>query len=166
MGGSCSGKTTLAGRLAERLGIPHIELDSLHHGPNWNEATAEELRAKVEAALAGLDGWVVDGNYQRKLGSFVVDQADTIVFLDPGLPAQVRRMWRRTTRRIRDRTMLWNEGNYESWRGFLLPPNSLFWFEVRNYRRRKREADALAAQREVVRLNSPAEVDAWLDEQR
>ena len=82
MGGSCSGKTTLAARLAERLGVPHIELDALHHGPNWQEATAEELRARVESALAGQEGWVADGNYMRKLGTWLVDQADTIVLLD------------------------------------------------------------------------------------
>ena len=162
MGGSCSGKTTLAGQLAERLALPHIELDALHHGPNWNEASADDLREKVTAALDGLDGWVVDGNYQRKIGSLVIDQADTIVWLDLPLRTQVLRMWRRTTRRIRDRTMLWNEGNYESWRGFLLPPNSLFWYEVRHHGRRRREADELEARRDVVRLRTPAEVEAWL----
>ena len=31
---------------------PHVELDALHHGPNWTAATAEELRAGIEAALA------------------------------------------------------------------------------------------------------------------
>jgi len=165
MGGSCSGKTFLAGRLAEQLGVPHIELDALHHGPNWNEASAEELQQKVRAALEGLNGWIVDGNYQRKIGNLVVDQADTIVFLDMPLSTQVRRLWRRTTRRIRERTMLWNEGNYESWRGFLLPPNSLFWYEVRAHRRRRRNADSLEAQRDVVRLRSPAEVAEWLSAQ-
>ena len=53
MGGSCVGKTTVSRRLAAALGVPHIELDALHHGPNWQEASAVELRAKVEAALAG-----------------------------------------------------------------------------------------------------------------
>ena len=79
IGSSCSGKTTLAARLAEALGVPHIELDALHHGPNWQEATAEELHARVEEALAGLDGWVTDGNYMGKLGTWLIDQADTIV---------------------------------------------------------------------------------------
>src|SRR6188472_2575998 len=102
MGGSCSGKTTLAAALAERLGVPHVELDALHHGPNWQEASAEDLRAKVEAALAGQDGWVTDGNYVGKLGTLLVDRADTIVWLDLPLPTLVRRMWSRTTGRIRD----------------------------------------------------------------
>jgi adenylate kinase family enzyme len=62
IGVSCSGKTTLGGILARRLDLPYIELDALHHGPNWTEASAEELQAAVLAALGRCpDGWVVDG---------------------------------------------------------------------------------------------------------
>src|SRR4029078_10124411 len=93
MGGSCSGKTTLARLAAQRLGVLHVALDALHHGPNWVEApadelgakdsaSAEELRAKVDAPRGGVEAWVVDGNYIGKLGTSVVDQTDTIVFLD------------------------------------------------------------------------------------
>ena len=160
IGSCCSGKTTLAGRLAERLGVPHIELDALHHGPNWQEATAEELRARVEEALAGLDGWVTDGNYMGKLGTSVLDQADTIVWLDLPLRTLLPRIWRRTRRRMRDRVELWNAGNFETWRGWWVLTSytsapttggGSYWpprFEGRN----------------VVRLRSPAEVDAWLAE--
>src|SRR5947207_12507720 len=115
MGGSCSGKTTLAGQLAERLGVPHIEIDALHHGPNWQEATAEELRARVDAALGGLDGWVVDGNYMGKLGLRIVEAADTVVWLDLPLHICLARMWRRTTSRIRGGVELWGTGNRETW---------------------------------------------------
>ena len=83
----------MAARLAERLGVPHIELDALHHGPNWQEATAEELRARVEEALAGLDGWVADGNYMGKLGTWLIDQADTIVWLDLPLRTLLPRIY-------------------------------------------------------------------------
>src|SRR3954454_20193060 len=118
MGGSCSGKTTLAARLAEQLGIPHIELDALHHNPNWVESDAAVLRARVEAALAGRDGWVADGDYLNKLGTWLLDQADTVVFLDLPLPVTLRRMWHRTTSRIRDGTEIWGTGNRETWPNF------------------------------------------------
>ena len=38
VGTSGSGKTTVAGQLALILGVPHIELDSLHWEPDWTEA--------------------------------------------------------------------------------------------------------------------------------
>jgi len=41
---SGSGKSTFAVELARRLELPYIELDALHHGPNWSEPTAEEFR--------------------------------------------------------------------------------------------------------------------------
>jgi adenylate kinase family enzyme len=162
MGPSCSGKTTLAGELALRLGVPHVELDALHHGPNWQEATAEELRAKVEAALAGLDGWVTDGNYLGKLGTWLVDQADTIVWLDLPLPTLVRRMWDRTTSRIHDGTELWGTGNRETWPNFLFRPNGLLLYTLRTHRRRRRECVQTLAVRNGVRLRSETEVSRWL----
>ena len=43
-----SGKTTLARELAERLGVPHIQLDAIFWKPNWVETPDEEFRAKVQ----------------------------------------------------------------------------------------------------------------------
>jgi adenylate kinase family enzyme len=164
MGPSCSGKTTLAGRLAERLGVPHVELDALHHGPNWQEASAEELQAKVEAALTPLDGWAVDGNYMGKLGRYVIDRADLIVWLDLPLHVCLRRMWRRTTTRIRAGTELWGTGNKETWPNFLFKPNGLLLYTLRTWRRRRRECRGLAGPK-LVRLRSEGAVRRWLAEQ-
>ena len=71
-------------------------------------------------------------------------------------------MWKRTSTRIRDRVELWGTGNRESWRSFLLSPGGLLWFTVRNYRRRRHEWPERFEGRNVVRLRSPREVDAWL----
>src|SRR5947207_10692786 len=83
VGISGSGKTTVAANLAARLRVPHIEMDALHHGPNWTEATAAEMRFRVEAALAAApNGWIVDGDYGRKIGDLVLRRADTLVWID------------------------------------------------------------------------------------
>lgn len=53
---SGSGKTTLGRALAGRLGVPFFELDALNHGPNWVEAGADELRARVGPLVAAPAG--------------------------------------------------------------------------------------------------------------
>jgi hypothetical protein len=79
-GTSGSGKTTFLQGVARRLDLPHVELDALHHGPNWSEPTDEIFRARVRGAMdAAPDGWVIDGNYEGKLGDLVIGEADTIV---------------------------------------------------------------------------------------
>jgi adenylate kinase family enzyme len=35
VGTSGSGKTTMAAHLARALGVVHVELDALQHGPDW-----------------------------------------------------------------------------------------------------------------------------------
>jgi adenylate kinase family enzyme len=161
IGSSCSGKTTLAARLAEALGVTHIELNALHHGPKWQEATAEELRARVEQAIAGLDGWVTDGNYMGKLGTWLIDQADTIVWLDPPLRTLLPRIYRRSRRRMRERVELWHPGNVETWRGIWV----LSSYAIRLHHRRRRYWPPRFAGKDVVRLRSSAEADAWFAEQ-
>lgn len=156
IGSCCAGKTTLAGRLSERLGVPHIELDALHHGPNWQEATAEELRARVGEALAGLDGWVSDGNYMGKIGTTVLDRADLVVWLDLPLRTLLPRIFRRTRHRVGNHVELWN-GNTESWRGWWV----LTSYTVRTHHRRRRYWPPRFEGKAVVRLRSPAEVEAW-----
>lgn len=163
-GSSGSGKTTVSRELAAKLGVHCVELDALHHGPNWTEATAEELRAAVARELDGRVDWVVDGNYQGKLGNFVLGQADTMVWLDLPLHTCLARLWRRTLQRVRDDVPLWND-NRESWRGAFWGRESLFWWTIRHHRRRRRvwpERFALLPELDVVRLRTPDEVEAFL----
>jgi adenylate kinase family enzyme len=160
-GTSGAGKTTVARAVADRLGLPYVELDELHHGPNWTEATAEELRAKVRAFMeAARGGWVVDGNYDAKLGDLVLASADTIVWLDLPLSTKLRRLWRRTRARIRGDAKLWND-NVETWRSAFWGGESLFVWAIRSHIRHRRAWPRRFDSR-VVRLRSEAEVAAWL----
>jgi adenylate kinase family enzyme len=157
---SACGKTTLGRELARRLDVPFVELDSLHHGPGWTEATAEELRAKVEPVVAG-EAWVIDGGYWGKLGDLVLRNADLVVWLD--LPARVwlPRLVRRTLLRVARREELWN-GNRESVRNVFFSRDSLILYALRHAPRHRRDYPVRLAPYRVVRLRSQREVDAWL----
>jgi adenylate kinase family enzyme len=162
-GTSGSGKSTFALELALRLNLPYVELDALHHGPNWSEPTDEEFRERVrEAISAAPDGWVIDGNYESKLGDTVIGEADTIVWLDLPLRVKLRRLWSRTTHRIRNDVELWS-GNRESWRGAFWGWNSLFWWMLRgHFRHRSRWPQFYGDDPRFVRLRSVEDARAWL----
>jgi adenylate kinase family enzyme len=164
-GTSGSGKTTFGEELARRLGVPFVELDALHHGPNWAEPTAEDFRARVlEAMEAAPDGWVIDGNYEVKLGDTVLGAADTIVWLDLPLGVKLRRLWRRTSHRIRNDVELWS-GNKEKWRTALWGRDSLFMWMLRgHFRHRRRWPRLYEGDPRFVRLRSVAEAKAWLEQ--
>jgi adenylate kinase family enzyme len=158
IGPSCSGKTTTARRLAAMLGLPHVELDALHHDAGWQGAPAEVLSARVEQALAAApDGWVVDGNYFGKLGPLVLDRADTIVWLDIPYGKALRRAVRRTFRRALRREELWN-GNRESFRIALSRDSIVLWV-IRTHRGFGAKWAGRLEGRNVLRV---ADVDAWL----
>lgn len=164
VGSSGSGKTTVARALAERLDGHYVELDALHHKPNWTEAGPDELREAVTQELDGRDRWVVDGNYFGKLGYFILDQADTVVWLDLPLRTCLGRLWTRTQRRVRTNEELWS-GNHETWRGAFWGRESLFWWTIRHHHARRRRWPVRFAglpNLTVVRLRSPREVDALL----
>jgi cytidylate kinase len=164
---SGSGKSTFSRKLAERLGVPYLELDALNHiGPKWTEATPRELQASVREFMAvAPDGWVIDGNYESKLGDLVADAADQIVWLDLPLRVSLRRLWRRTSARIRDDVALWG-GNRETWRGGFLGWNSLAPWAIRAwFRHRWQWPRRFAGDRRLVRLRSVDEARRWLERQ-
>ena len=164
MGGSCVGKTTVSRRLAATLGVPHIELDALHHDSGWQEAPAGVLQSRASAALdAAPDGWVVDGNYRSKLGSLVLERADTAVLLAPPFGITFARSLRRTIGRTITREELWN-GNREQIR-FLFTRYWIPWWVVQTHRHYAREIPRRVAEHphvELVTLRSAAEVEDWL----
>jgi adenylate kinase family enzyme len=61
VGTSGAGKTTLARRIADRLQLPHIELDAINWQSEWRDLTRhdpEEFVRRVTEAIQA-EGWVV-----------------------------------------------------------------------------------------------------------
>jgi adenylate kinase family enzyme len=158
---SANGKTTLGRELAQRLDVDFVELDAWVHGPNWTPTPDAELIARVEPVLAS-DGWVVDGTYEAKLGTRVLDAADLVVWVD--MPLRIWFWWltRRTWSRWVWREVLWN-GNRETLRGALWGRESLYAYAWRTWRVRRRTWPLMLAAHPTLRLRSPREVSAFLD---
>lgn len=163
VGTSGSGKTTLARQIAERLDIPHVELDALHWEPNWTPADKAVLRARVTGALAG-GAWVVDGNYSA-LHDLTLARADTLIWLDYPLPVVLWRVTTRTMRRYFARAELWN-GNRERLRSVFSKDSIILWalttWAKNRHRYRDLSADTTYAHVQVIRLRSPRQTRHWL----
>jgi adenylate kinase family enzyme len=136
VGTSCSGKTTFARQLAARLGAPPIELDALHWLPDWQQRETGAFLALLDQATAATAG-VADGNYGR-VRSLLWPRASAIVWLNYPLPIVFARALRRSVVRGVRREELWS-GNRESLRLAFLSRESILWWVLATYRRRRRE---------------------------
>jgi len=164
-GDSGSGKTTTSRAIASRLGLQHVELDALFHGPNWAAPAKEEFQRRVADTLDALDGWVADGNYSGYLGPLILERAELVVWLDLPLHLCLRRIWTRTWRRIRTREELWDAKNRETLRGAFFSRDSLFLWTLKAHFRHRREWPArfeAHPRLEVVRLRTQRDVERWI----
>jgi adenylate kinase family enzyme len=170
VGTSGSGKSTVARELAVALGVPHLELDSVHHQPDWEPLPKEEFQ-RIVAAQAAADGWVIDGNY-RSVQPLVWARADTVVWLDLPKSTVMRQLIWRTLRRVAGRQELWN-GNRERWRNFFSwnPEESVIswaWHKHAEDQARYGAAalDPANAHLRFIRLARRGDVTRFLDQAR
>jgi adenylate kinase family enzyme len=160
-GTSGSGKTTLAARVGALLHLPHVEIDALFHGPDW------EPRPAFESDVRGFvaePAWVTEWQYSQ-VRELLADRAELLVWLDLGRWRVMRQVVGRTLRRRLGRQVLWN-GNIEPplWTIVTDPEHIVRWAwsthsttgrRVQDLRRRR--PDLL-----VVRLRSRSAVEAWV----
>jgi adenylate kinase family enzyme len=149
IGTSCCGKTTLARRVADVTGSPHVELDALHWRPGWSEAPLDEFRAEVRWRTDG-PRWVVDGNYS-KVQDIVWTRATDAVWLNYPFPVVFGRALSRTLRRVLLREVLFN-GNRESFKNAFMSRDSILWWVVTTHWRRRRQYRAIFAERAFPQL--------------
>ncbi len=167
VGSSGSGKSRLAGVLAGALGVPHVELDAIHHQPDWEELPLPQFRETIDRRTAE-PGWVVDGNY-AKVADIVVSRADTVVWLDLPKPLVMRRLaWRTLTRGLL-REELWN-GNRERLANFIRvdPEKSVLRWAWTRWDEHQERYERLQRQfgGTFVRLRSDDEVTRFVEEFR
>lgn len=162
VGVSGAGKSTLARQLANRLGVPHVELDAIFHQAGWKPLPPRQFARRVRTVAAG-DNWVIDGNYSI-VHQFVWRRADTVIWID--LPRRTVMRWIiwRTVRRLITGGELWN-GNRERWRNLLTwdPEQSVIswaWHHYGTYRERYTAAMADPAYRHLrfIHVTTPAEL--------
>jgi adenylate kinase family enzyme len=159
-GPSGVGKTTLAAAIGTALGLPHIEIDALYHGPGWEPRPSFEADVRRFSAEPA---WVTEWQY-KVVRRLLADRADLLVWLDLPRPVVMYRVSRRTiARRIR-RTELWN-GNREPplWTVFTDPDHIVRWSWSSHGRTAARvgELTGRRADLPVVRLRTAAEVARW-----
>ncbi|KAF7317155.1 hypothetical protein HMN09_00450200 [Mycena chlorophos] len=122
------GKSTVGRELAKLLGVPFISLDEIFWKPNWERETAEGMRAKVAQALAAApNGWVVDGNYGKRLGGLVEDPSTDVIWLDPPLLLYIPRIIVRTFARLLGLAPPCREGCNETLSTFFSRENIVLW---------------------------------------
>ena len=161
-GATGAGKTTLAAAVARALGVPHVEIDALFHGPGWTPRP--EFAADVRA-FAAEPAWVTEWQY-GVVRPLLLERADLLVWLDLPRGRVLRQVTRRTLHRRLRRTVLWN-GNLEPpLRTFLTDPEHIVrwsWTTHGHTALRVEQAQHVRPDLAVVRLRSRREIRQWLD---
>ena len=159
-GPSGSGKTTLARAVAAALGLPHVEIDALFHGPEWTRRPSFEADVRkfsVEPA------WVTEWQYSAARAE-LAERADLLVWLDLPRSVVLRQVVRRTLVRRLRREQLWN-GNIEPpLRTIFTDPDHIVRWAWRTHDRTGPRVIDLHDRRPdlvVVRLRTRAEIARW-----
>ena len=100
IGPLAAGKSTLALKLGQLLGIPVHHLDWLYWGDTWTAKPPAEWQALVNRIVAA-DSWIIDGNFTSSLPQRLA-AADTVIYLDARpLTSTIRAARRRLLHRWR-----------------------------------------------------------------
>ncbi|KAJ7303527.1 hypothetical protein DFH08DRAFT_793943 [Mycena albidolilacea] len=133
--GNSGNPFTLGKQLADILGVPFISLDTLFWKPGWVKLTEHTMGAKVRQALANCpNGWVVDGNYSRRIGPIIEDASTDMIWLDPPLALYLPRIVWRTFLRLLKLEPLCSPGCPEMLSKVLFSKESIVWWCITYHR--------------------------------
>ena len=162
IGTTGAGKTTLGKALAAKLDAAFIELDALYWKANWTPAA--DFVARVEKALQA-ERWVVDGNYNNRVQSRILHQADMVIWLDYSFGTKLWQLFGRTCRRTFRRETLWSN-NTETFQKAFFSRNSIFLFFFKTHWRQRRRYEILFTDAPphltLYRLYEPSEAETLL----
>ncbi len=91
-----AGKSTLAIEMGNLLNLPVIHLDQEFWQPGLVKPELSDWRPKVEQLVAR-DRWIINGNYDSSM-DIRLPRADTVIWLDFGIPTCMWRIARRVMR--------------------------------------------------------------------
>jgi adenylate kinase family enzyme len=103
VGRAGAGKTTIALRLHEALGLPVVHLDALYWTPDWKEVGEDEFDLRQRMAVERPE-WIIDGGYLSSAGAQArLDRSDLVIVAEAPLVVCLWRVLARAMMRGRAR---------------------------------------------------------------
>ena len=134
---------------------------------DWQECPQEEFRRRALQFATEHPRWVIDGNYNGRLGTTLDHLVDTFVWLDLPRWRVMAALLARTIRRSITRERLWGTNNRERLTSLLRwdpHENLMRWSWTNHHKNRARYgARAKADDHNWVRLRSRREVREFLE---
>ncbi len=81
VGISASGKSTFTKKLAEITKLPAVFMDSIMWKPGWGYVGDEETVKKLNEE-SFKDEWIIEGYISKEARAFILERADTVIYLD------------------------------------------------------------------------------------
>lgn len=156
-----SGKTVLARRISDLLGLELVLVDDLCWLPGWVQRTEGEQR-RLLTEVCEREAWVLDSAWGVWTDA-ALSRAELVVALDYPRWLSLARLLRRTAVRVVDRRPICN-GNTETVRQAVSRDSIVAW-HFRSFASKRRRIDAWEADPDMpplLRMRHPRETEAWL----
>lgn len=156
VGVSASGKSIFARELGKHTGIPVTYVDALMWKPGWNYI-GDEATIKLLEEVSQRPEWIIEGYIDKQAQPFVLERADTVIYLDyPRMVTAWRYLKRSWKHRKDPRPEL--EGS---------PDKFSFEFLLRIWKKKEvyylnKSLAATSDQNKLIKLTSPKKAGALL----